>query len=187
MFDCWKLYWALFVNYWRKRDNQKLWEHQNQAFEQSTRQSYCQPGYWVTPITNCNFAIFSDSPNLLKTLSRTAIQLRYLYEILFCLLKNLPKAWILKYTGGQSLNLEPTFYLFLYSICDAIFDKLPELWQISCITPHQVEINTRRNFKVKGLFLRSFSQNIPNLTPVMTSLTQNWVKKSSNFYFMYKW
>ena len=37
------------------------------------------------------------------------------------------------------------------------------------------------------MFLRSLSQNIAVLTAVVTSLTQNWVKKSSNLYFMYQW
>ena len=41
-----------------------------------------------------------------------------------------------------------------------------------------MKINTWWNFKVRSLFLRSLSRNIAVLTPTVTSLTQNWVKKS---------
>ena len=59
---------------------------------------------------------------------------------------------------------------------------------ISCIIgDREVEINIRWNFDVRSLFLRSLSQNIEVLTPAMTSLTQNCVKKGPNLYFIYQW
>ena len=62
-------------------------------------------------------------------------------------------------------------------------------WAESCIScierDRKIEIN--RNFEVRSLFVRSLSQNIALLTPVVTSLTQNWVKKGPNSYLMYPW
>ena len=51
----------------------------------------------------------------------------------------------------------------------------------------KIEINIWWNFEVKNLFLRLVSQNTSILTLLVTSLNQNWVKKSSDLYFMYQW
>ena len=40
---------------------------------------------------------------------------------------------------------------------------------------------------MKSLFQRSRFQNIAVLTPLVRSLTRNWVKKGQNLYFMYQW
>ena len=59
---------------------------------------------------------------------------------------------------------------------------------ISCIEgDRKIEMIIWWNFEGRSLFLRSFSQKIAGLTPVVTSLTQNWVKKGSNFYSMNQW
>ena len=56
--------------------------------------------------------------------------------------------------------------------------KGPKLYILSYIEgDRKIEINIGWNFKVKSLFLRLLSQNIAVLTPVVTSLTQNRVKK----------
>ena len=51
----------------------------------------------------------------------------------------------------------------------------------------KIKINIWQNFKVRYLFLRSLSQNIAILTALVTSLTQNWVKKCRNLSVMYQW
>ena len=54
---------------------------------------------------------------------------------------------------------------------------------ISCIKgDRKIKINILWNFKVRSLFLRSLSQNIAVLTPVVLSLTQSWIKKGPNLF-----
>ena len=49
---------------------------------------------------------------------------------------------------------------------------------MSCIEDdRKIKINVWWNFKVKSLFLRSISQIIAILFPMMTSSTQNWLNK----------
>ena len=59
------------------------------------------------------------------------------------------------------------------------------VWRIE--GSRKIEINIWWNFKAKSLFLRWLFQNIAVSTHAVTSLTQNWVKKSPKLYFMYKY
>ena len=48
----------------------------------------------------------------------------------------------------------------------------------------KIGVNIWWNSDMGSLFLRSLSQNIAGLTPMVTSLTKNSVKKDPNLYFM---
>ena len=51
----------------------------------------------------------------------------------------------------------------------------------------KIKTNIWWNFEVTSLFLRSRSLKTAVFITVMTSLTQNWVKKGPNLEFMYQW
>ena len=59
----------------------------------------------------------------------------------FILLSGTPsKNMTFKKSRRSKSNLHPKLCQFLYLICDVISDRLSELRQISCIIPHQVEV-----------------------------------------------
>ena len=75
----------------------------------------------------------------------------------------------------------------IYFFYDAIISNLGKRVQscISCIKGYRkIKINIWWNFEVRSLSLRSLSQSIAVLTPVVTPLSHIGSKKGRNLYFM---